>query len=43
MDILEEWGVLSFVGEINCVLFLGGGGGSGLVWLGIVLGGFRVV
>ena len=42
-DILEEWGVLSFVGEINCVLFLGRGGGSGVVWLGIVLGGFRVV
>ena len=42
MDILEEWGVLSFVGEINCVLFLGGGGGSGVVWLGVVLGGFSV-
>ena len=42
MDILEEWGVLSFVDEINCVLLLGGGGGSGVVWLGVVLGWFSV-
>ena len=35
MDILEEWGVVS-------VLLLGGGGGSGVVWLGVVLGWFSV-
>ena len=42
MDILEEWGVLSFVRKINCVLFLRGRGGSGVVWLGVVLGVFSV-
>ena len=41
MDISEGCGVLSCVGVINCEV-LGGGGGSGVVWIGGVLGVFNV-
>ena len=36
MDISEGCGVLLCVGEINCEL-LGGGGGSGVEWCGLVV------
>jgi hypothetical protein len=37
----EGCGVVSCVGVINCEV-LGGGGGSGVVWIGGVLGVFNV-